>query len=110
MNKMFENAALKVFIQFNFEDEFIFLSYFKIDSKKISERNQVEVQESKLFKDFFEASKKLETQSVLYINENEKFNEDFAVHGRNKRMEERLQKDLIYEKYRLEAMKRDAQR
>jgi len=52
MNKMFENAALKVFIQLNLEDEFIFLSYFKIDSKKILERNQVEVEESKLFKGF----------------------------------------------------------
>ena len=37
-------------------------------------------------------------QSILYINGNEKFNEDFAVYGRNKKMEERLRKELLYEK------------
>ena len=52
MNKMFENTTLNVFIQLNLGDEFIFLSYFKIDSKKILERNQVEVVEVNCLKVF----------------------------------------------------------
>jgi len=49
-------------------------------------------------------------QSTLYINENERFDKDFAVHDRNKRMEDKYNKDIIYEKHRLANLERDSQR
>jgi len=49
-------------------------------------------------------------KSTLFINENERFDKDFAVHDRNQRQKERMLKDMGIEKHRLEALERDAQR
>jgi len=50
-------------------------------------------------------------QFILYINEMKNFTRILQfMGGRNKKMEEILQKELIYEKYRPEAMKRNTQR
>jgi len=49
-------------------------------------------------------------QSTLFINENERFDKDFAVHDKNQRNQEKLAKEMIQEKHRLEALERDARR
>jgi len=49
-------------------------------------------------------------QSTLYINENERFDKDHAVHDKHKRSEEKVIKDIRNEKHRLEALDRDAKR
>jgi len=49
-------------------------------------------------------------QSTLYINENERFDKDFAVHDKQKRAEDKFSKDMMHEKHRLETLDRDAKR
>eukprot|EP00331_Platyophrya_macrostoma_P028267 CAMPEP_0176436966 /NCGR_PEP_ID=MMETSP0127-20121128/18318_1 /TAXON_ID=938130 /ORGANISM="Platyophrya macrostoma, Strain WH" /LENGTH=201 /DNA_ID=CAMNT_0017820457 /DNA_START=71 /DNA_END=676 /DNA_ORIENTATION=- len=48
--------------------------------------------------------------STLYVTENERFDKDFAIHDKKRRMEEQYKKDLAMEKQRLERLNRDAQR
>ena len=47
---------------------------------------------------------------VPFISENERFDKDFAVYDKRQRENERMKKDMIVEKHRLEKLEREAEK